>query len=399
MRPTLPMLAVLFALSLSLRPQAGEPVHAAPAAASAAAAPARKTPDKDTVDQQKVHAEYGEGNFETVVQILEDYRAKHDQYRVADSVYIAKYLGVIYTSNPDSREKGKYWLYKMLQMDPGADLVDLYVGEEVEKTFEKVKSEFIVRRNYRGINDTRLAKAVKDGDISQKKDTVVLKDTVVVKDNWISPLTDGIKGGYSEVKGGIKAGIVSGYVPIEDKTAKDDSHWTGNLNVGGGLKFLDKTEWEAAAGVTDQTEIRVASDIRQRKWPINIALDFSYAFAPVVYQDRTDLGKGIQKQTIETYELNVSVRKIFDFRLYSVRPFFGGGFGRITTEWDLVSAESNDPYRDGKLGIWLNGGCYWELDRHFNLGLEYLYSSATIEMYGKRNHGGHHLDMIVGFHF
>jgi hypothetical protein len=364
-----------------------------------------KSAPADTVDRVKVHAEYGDGNFENVVQILEDFRARHDKYRPVDSVFIAKYLGVVYASNPDSREKGKYWLYKMLQMDPASDLVDLYVGEEVEKTFEKVRSEFVVRRNYRGINDLRLAKAVQEGEYDKKKDTVVLKDTVVVKDkdNYltpiVSPIAEGIKGGYDEVKGGIKAGIQAGYVPIEEKASKDSSHWTGNINVGGGLKFLDKEQWEEVAGVTDQTEIRIATDIRQRRWPINIALDFSYAFAPIVYQDRVNSGKGVQKQTIETYEVNFGVRKIFDFRLYSVRPFFGGGFSRITTEWDLVSPESNDPYRDGKLGIWLNGGCYWEMDRHFNLGLEYLYSAANIEMYGKRNHGGHHLDMIVGFHF
>ncbi|MEO7423700.1 MAG: hypothetical protein ABI036_00845 [Fibrobacteria bacterium] len=350
------------------------------------------------MDQQKVHAEYGEGNFENVIQILEGYRAGHGQYRRSDSVYIAKYLGVIYVSNPDSREKGKYWLYKMLQMDPGADLVDLYVGEEVEKVFDKVRSEFVVRRNYRGVSDTRLAKAVQEGEPGKKQDTLVLKDTVVVKDNWISPLTEGIKGGYSEVKGGIKAGIEGGYVPIEDKAAKDDAHWTGNINIGGGLKFLDKTQWEDVAGVTDQTEIRVASDLRQRKWPINIALDFSYAFAPVVYQD---LGsEGVFKQTIETYEINVGVRKIFDFRLYTVRPFFGGGFGRSTVEWGLVNENYDESIRDGKLGIWVNGGCYWEMDRHFNLGLEYLYSSATMTLFQtKLNLGGHHLDMIAGFHF
>ena len=32
------------------------------------------------------------------------------------SVVIAKYLGVVYAANPDSREKGKYWLYRMLQL-------------------------------------------------------------------------------------------------------------------------------------------------------------------------------------------------------------------------------------------------------------------------------------------
>lgn len=355
----------------------------------------------DTIDRKKVHAEYGDGNFETVVKILEDYRARHAVYRSADSVFMAKYLGVIYASNPDSREKGKYWLYKMLQIDPSSNLVDLYVGEAVEHTYEKVRQEFIVRRNYQGISDTKLAKAVQEGVPPKRQDTVILKDTVVVKnDNWISPITDGTRFAYSEVKGGIKAGIESGYVPIQEETVKDDSRWTGNINIGGGLKFLNKEEWEALAGITDQTEIRIATDIRQRRWPINIALDASYAFAPEVLQMMTHNGvEDTATQSVITYEVNVGVRKIFDFRLYSVRPFFGGGFSRITTQWDLEFEDGTDSYREGKLGLWFNGGVYWELDRHFNIGLEYLFSNATIDLFGKRNHGGHHLDMIVGFHF
>jgi hypothetical protein len=258
-----------------------------------------------------------------------------------------------------------------------------------------------VRRNYQGINDTKLAKAVQDEAPPKRQDTVVRKDTVVVKnDTWISPLTDGTKFAYSEVKGGIKAGIESGYVPIKEETVKDDSRWTGNINIGGGLKFLNKVEWEESAGITDQTEIRIASDIRQRRWPINIALDASYAFAPEVLQAWTHDGAlDTATQSVVTYEVNVGVRKIFDFRLYSVRPFFGGGFSRITTQWDFEFADGTESYRDGKLGIWINGGVYWELDRHFNIGIEYLFSNATIDLFGKRNHGGHHLDMIVGFHF
>jgi hypothetical protein len=381
--------AILWAEAAPVPEKAAAPV-ASPSQAAA-----------DTIDRKKVHAEYGDGNFETVIQILEDYRARHGAYRSTDSLFIAKYLGVIYASNPDSREKGKYWLYKMLQIDPSSSLVDLYVGEAVEHTYEKVRQEFIVRRSYQGISDTKLAKAVEDGAPPKRQDTVVLKDTVVVKnDTWISPITDGTKFAYSEVKGGIKAGIESGYVPIKEETAKDDSRWTGNINIGGGLKFLNKEEWEEEAGITDQTEIRIATDIRQRRWPINIALDASYAFAPEVLQVMTHNGVvDTATQSVVTYEVNVGVRKIFDFRLYSVRPFFGGGFSRITTQWDLEFSDGTESYRDGKLGLWINGGVYWELDRHFNIGIEYLFSNATIDLFGKRNHGGHHLDMIVGFHF
>lgn len=375
-----------------------------PAAASAApAAPAaRKANPSDTLDIKRVHAEYGDGNFETVVQILEDFRAKHDHYRLRDSVLVAKYLGVVFAANPDSREKGKYWLYKMLQMDPTEDLVDLYVGEEVEHTFDKVRQEFIVRRNYRGINDTKLAKAVQTGDEPGKRDTIVRRDTVVLKgNNWVSPITDVVKDGLSEVKGDIKAGIESGYVPIKEEPIDKGLPWTGNVNLGAGIKFLDKA-WEVK-GLTDETEFRFAFDLRQRAWPINIAVNLSYAVAPDVYWDlQTDdpaTDKGIPKVNVTTYEFDVGVRKIVDFKLYSVRPFFGGGFGRTITQQQFTGDKYNETFQDGKIGIWFDGGVYWELDKHFNIGLEYDYSWAKIDLFGTRNHGGTHFDMIAGYHF
>ncbi len=401
MRIPAPALIFAIALSMSLA-HAAQPAPGAKPVPAAASAPV----SADTVDQKKIHAEYGDGNFETVTQILEDYRARHDHYRVADSVLVAKYLGVIYASNPNTREKGKYWLYKMLQMDPAQDLVDLYVGEEVQGTFEKVRQEFIVRRNYRGINDTRLNKAVADGEPA-KIDTVIRKDTVMMhEDNYltpiVSPIASGIKGGYDEVKGGIKAGIQAGYVPIEEEHKPDDSRLTGNINIGAGLKFLDATSkdnWDNTAGFTDETELRLATDLRQGKWPINIAFDFTYAYAPEVYQDLSGDGHGLAQQFINTYEMNAGVRKIFDFRLYTVRPFFGGGLGYTITQWDLKSDNYDESTQKGHPGIWLNGGVYWELDKHFNIGIDWMYSWSKIHIYKTLNHGGHHLNMLVGFHY
>lgn len=393
MPSTFPIVPALLAMLISFANAEGDVDNRFPSAHSAPA---------DTLDGEKVHSEYVEGNFESVTQILEAFRTGHGNYRQSDSLIIAKYLGVVYASHPDTREKGKYWLYKMLQINPAADLVDLYVGGDVDGVFEKVRQEFIMRRNYRGINDTRLAEAVQRGSPSEK-DTVVLKDTIVLKDgSWIAPLADGIKGGYGEVKGGIKAGIQGGYVPIETESGNGGSAWTGNVNFGAGIKFLDKDDWEPY-GFTDQTFMRIAMDVRQRKWPINLALDVTYAFAPEVLVDLRGDGTtedlGIPLQNVVTYDVNLGVRKIFDFRLYSVRPFFGGGFGRVTTQWTFKGELFDELYRQGKIGIWCNGGIYWELDRHFNIGLEYLFSWASIELLGKRNHGGHHADMIVGYHF
>lgn len=385
---------LFLSLALVCLARAGEP--------AAGAQTARPASPSDTVDQRQVHSEYGDGNFETVLQVLEDFRARHDHYRAADSVVIAKYLGVVYAANPASREKGKYWLYRMLQLDPGQDLVDLYVGEEVQGVFEKVRQEFVVRRNYRGINDTRLNQAVAAGE-PPKRDTVVRRDTVVVKDGYlapiVTPIADGIKGGYDEVKGGIKAGIQAGYVPIKDEARPEDNSLTGNINAGAGLKFM-VPEWKDLAGFTDETAFRLAADARLRKWPINIAFDFTFAFAPEVYQDVHGDGSVLAKQTLRTYELCAGVRKIFDFRLYSVRPFFGGGLGYLYTTWELDHEAYHSEIGKGFPGIWVNGGVYWELDRHFNVGIDWMYSWAKISFYNRPlNNGGQHLNMLLGYHF
>jgi hypothetical protein len=327
----------------------------------------------DTLDQKMIQAEYTDGNFENVIQLLEAYRTDHSAFRAVDSFFVAKYLGVVYTSNPNTREKGKYWLYRMLQLDPTAELVDMYVGEEVDHTFEKVRQEFIVRRNYRGINDVKLAKAVKDGETGGRKDTVVVRDTVMVKDSTDAPLP---ARKFTDFRFG----------------------WTWNLNAGLGMKFLNKDEW-AITG--QQTEFRVAFDVRQRRWPINIAADFMHSQSSEAsfFDSSCDCRVKYQQTTTE---LNAGVRKIFDRKLYSMRPFLGGGFGYISTQMnfsELISA-----LQQGNMGIWLDGGVYWELERHFNIGLEGLYSWAKINYETnasteEANAGGMHIQMILGYHW
>lgn len=356
----LPFAAAL-SLFLGLRPafsEAGEAV--------AAKLPPGAGNPFDTLARVRIHAEYGEGNFEIVIQALEDHRARNREFRRSDSLFLAKYLGVVYASNPATREKGKYWLYRMLQIDPGADLVDMFVGEAVDRTFEKVRQEFIVRRNYRGINDLKLSRAIRDSD--RVRDTVVVRDT-------------------------IRTGPDHDTLP--PRRLQDFRHgWTGNLNLGVGLKFMDEDEW---AATSKQKELRVAFDIRQRRWPINIAFDFMYSMSEDVYtwseSDQDWLG---YSQT--SYELNAGVRKIFDQKLYSMRPFVGGGLGYISTSLDFAALR--DTFEKGTLGAWAEGGVYWELERHFNIGAEFLWSWAEIPVLAEvANAGGKHFEMIVGYHW
>lgn len=333
----------------------------------------------DTLDMLRLRAEYAEANFDTVIHLLENFRAQHPRSRQVDSFYVAKYLGVVYTSNPNTREKGKYWLYRMLQIDPGAQLVDMYVGEEVDRTFEKVRQEFIVRRNYQGINDIKLNRAVQAGDRALQ-DTVVLRDTVRVGEGRAGkPRVDSAPEGRSlkELKYG----------------------WTGNVNVGVGMKFLDKAEWEGLE-VAKQTEFRFAFDIRQKRWPINIAVDYTHSFSKESFYIATDSVTGEPVTTDYkgvTDEINVGVRKIFDRKMYSMRPFIGAGFGYMGSGFYRNGALT---YQNFNTGVWAEGGVYWELEKHFNLGVEALWSSADVPLSDLTvNAGGNHILMLLGYHW
>ena len=50
---------------------------------------------------------------------------------------------MVYSADPVSREKGRYWLRQMLILDSQANLLDMYVGTSVDNIFQKVKKEYL----------------------------------------------------------------------------------------------------------------------------------------------------------------------------------------------------------------------------------------------------------------
>ena len=124
-------------------------------ASPAAAAPA--TVAANPLDQRRIHADYNDGNFEKVVSALEGFMAARKTYSFQDSVFIAKHLAVVYTASPDTREKGKYYMYRLLFLLPSAKLIDMYVSDEIDRIFDKVREEFITRQRNFGADTARVA--------------------------------------------------------------------------------------------------------------------------------------------------------------------------------------------------------------------------------------------------
>jgi hypothetical protein len=102
------------------------------------------------LDRLGVHAAYEDGEFEQVTGMIQEFTSKSKVYSHADSIFIAKHLAVVYSANPDTREKGKYYMYKMLELMPSAHLIDMYVSEEIDRIFEKIRMEFEIRQKSLG---------------------------------------------------------------------------------------------------------------------------------------------------------------------------------------------------------------------------------------------------------
>ncbi len=98
------------------------------------------------LNQIAIHYKYSDGDFPAVIQAIDEFTHANKTYARTDSVFIAKHLAVVYTANPDTRERGKYYMYQLLELVPSAELVDMYVSDEIDKIFLRVKQEYQAKR-------------------------------------------------------------------------------------------------------------------------------------------------------------------------------------------------------------------------------------------------------------
>lgn len=110
-----------------------------------------------TIDQEAIHHAYNEGDFDAVIKLTDSFTNGKGGYTRSDSAFVFKHLAVVYTANPKTREKGKYYMYRLLEMLPSAELVDMYVSDEVDRLFDKVRKEFKSRQRNFGVDTTLIS--------------------------------------------------------------------------------------------------------------------------------------------------------------------------------------------------------------------------------------------------
>lgn len=152
-------LCVMFANAASSETRRGKAPASIPSRTTSAKpqpAPTEPPSASETLDQKTIHEHYNNGDFEPVISAIEGFKIRNKKWDYLDSIFIAKHLAVVYSANPTTREKGRYYMLRLLELLPSAKLVDMYVSEEVDRIFDKVREEFLVRQKGFGLDSSEI---------------------------------------------------------------------------------------------------------------------------------------------------------------------------------------------------------------------------------------------------
>ena len=95
-----------------------------------------------SIDKEAVRKFYFDGDFDKVKRALETFRKSNPGAPVHDMAFVYKYLGVVYAADSDSRQKAESYMFQMFKLMPNIDLIDMYVSDQVESIFQKVKKRY-----------------------------------------------------------------------------------------------------------------------------------------------------------------------------------------------------------------------------------------------------------------
>jgi hypothetical protein len=165
------------------------------------------------------------------------------------------------------------------------------------------------------------------------------------------------------------------------------SDWTGNINFSMGAKALDEDDWEP---LDSQPECGFNVDFGKKSWPFNVAIGVLTSSKEKDYYGARIKGA--------TKEFRAGIIKIWN-ATPTMRPYLGGGLALVNAEVK-ASADFEVSNSDKKLGSYINGGVYWTIAKHFNLGCDLGYSKAKVNLYGIDGEaGGAHASFLIGYHW
>jgi len=130
-----------------------------------------------TLDKEAISHAYFEGEFSRILPPLEVYRQSFPASATKeDSIFVYKYLSVIYAADPATRNKGESCMVQLIKIKPTIELIDLYISDNIEAIFKNVKQSYEQRQKY-----------TREHDLvgNEKKDTASVAAPKTHSTKWI----------------------------------------------------------------------------------------------------------------------------------------------------------------------------------------------------------------------
>jgi len=95
-----------------------------------------------SLNKETIKEFYFGGDFPNVLNALEHFRKNNPDASKEDLIFVYKYLGVVYASDPETKDRAESYMYQLLKLIPAVDLVDMYISDNIESIFRTVKERF-----------------------------------------------------------------------------------------------------------------------------------------------------------------------------------------------------------------------------------------------------------------
>ncbi len=119
-----------------------------------------------TLDKEAISHAYFEGEFSRILPPLEMYRQSFPSTATKeDSIFVYKYLSVIYAADASTRNKGESCMVQLIKMKPTIELLDLYISDNIASIFKDVKQNYLQQQKY--VREHDIVGNVKDDSASQ----------------------------------------------------------------------------------------------------------------------------------------------------------------------------------------------------------------------------------------
>jgi hypothetical protein len=101
-----------------------------------------------SLDKEAISHAYFEGDFHRILAPLEAFRTSKVQKAKEDSIFVFKYLSVIYAADSSTLPKAESYMVQLVKMKPTIELIDLYISDNIEAIFTGVKKNYLKQQQY-----------------------------------------------------------------------------------------------------------------------------------------------------------------------------------------------------------------------------------------------------------